>query len=342
MEWSCVPRIFSSHFIAKMRKRCLHCTYSSYCRQHASFKLVNKNSLKPSMWLNQHIHTSYRPLDLPWWLCVKSIFHWNNETINVWSHLLGFVYLCFMQYWCYTHFLPEIKAVSSDYLVMASSMFCSQICMILSSSYHIFGCQSSTKRRKWLRADLFGISTGLLGIYLSGIYTSFYHFPEVQRLYITTLVGIMAISVSIPLYASKKSEKRLGVVHLVYIALALFGLLPTWHWVQLHGGFSHPHVMQWLPSLVILFSLVGLAFVFYATLLPERLYPGRFDIVGCSHQWWHLIILAAMVYWHKTGILLLTHYHTSDQYMNGDARLGLGESELLFGTKAMGNSTTAF
>lgn len=49
--------------------------------------------------------------------------------------------------------------------------------MLLSTSYHMFGCQSVEKRRKWLLADQFGISTGLMGIYLSGIYTSFYHFP---------------------------------------------------------------------------------------------------------------------------------------------------------------------
>lgn len=49
--------------------------------------------------------------------------------------------------------------------------------MLLSTFYHMFGCQSIIRRQKWLLADQFGISIGLMGIYLSGIYTSFYHFP---------------------------------------------------------------------------------------------------------------------------------------------------------------------
>lgn len=38
--------------------------------------------------------------------------------------------------------------------------------------------------------------------------------------------------------------------------------------------------------------------------------PGKFDIVGCSHQWWHVIILCAMVYWHEAGVRLLVYYHS--------------------------------
>ncbi|KAI1732716.1 hemolysin-III related domain-containing protein [Ditylenchus destructor] len=312
-----------------MRSRCIHCTYASYCCRHAYIRLVNKESLKPCMWINKHIHTNYRPTDLPWTLCVKSIFQWNNETINVWSHLLGFFYLCLMQYWNICHFLPNINAHPMDYVITAISMLCSQICMVLSSAYHTFGCQSASRRRKWLKADLFGVSTGLFGIYLTGIYTSFYRFPEVQRVYICSLVVILAISLCPllipfghePSNGKQKSsrlipavpQRRIGPVHCIYVGLALFGLYPAWHWVELHGGLSSPHVEKWLPSLVILFALVGMAFVFYATLIPERFFPGQFDVVGCSHQWWHLLILAAMVYWHWAGIDLLTdHIHFLD------------------------------
>lgn len=82
-----------------------------------------------------------------------------------------------MQYWCAFCVLPSVNAPRMDYIVMAGSMLCSQICMAFSSAYHTFGCQSAYRRQKWLKADLFGVSLALLGIYLSGIYTSFYKFP---------------------------------------------------------------------------------------------------------------------------------------------------------------------
>lgn len=34
-------------------------------------------------------------------------------------------------------------------------------------------------------------------------------------------------------------------------------------------------------------------------------------MIGCSHQWWHLLILAALIYWHDAGVKLLTYYHTN-------------------------------
>ena len=39
---------------------------------------------------------------------------------------------------------------------------------------------------------------------------------------------------------------------------------------------------------VAIFYLAG-AFV-YAYRIPERWYPGSFDLVGHSHQWWHIAV----------------------------------------------------
>lgn len=38
-------------------------------------------------------------------------------------------------------------------------------------------------------------------------------------------------------------NSRIGLMHFVYIGLALFGIYPTLHWIQLHGGISNPHVI---------------------------------------------------------------------------------------------------
>lgn len=29
---------------------------------------------------------------------------------------------------------------------------------------------------------------------------------------------------------------------------------------------------------------------------------GRVDYLGHSHQWWHLLVVLALYYWHNTGI----------------------------------------
>ncbi|KAG9398684.1 Adiponectin receptor protein 2 [Aphanomyces cochlioides] len=41
--------------------------------------------------------------------------------------------------------------------------------------------------------------------------------------------------------------------------------------------------------------------VFYASRFPERISPGRFDIWGSSHQWWHqCVVIAGILYYQQT------------------------------------------
>ena len=51
-----------------------------------------------------------------------------------------------------------------------------------------------------------------------------------------------------------------------------------------------------------MYLLCGIAMFFYVTKMPERLLPaGAVDIVGHSHQWWHIVIFIALIFWHHTS-----------------------------------------
>ncbi|KAF1756551.1 hypothetical protein GCK72_013004 [Caenorhabditis remanei] len=123
-------------------------------------------------------------------MCAKSAFHINNETINIWSHLLGFIYFTYQQYYTNYIVLPSVGSHKADHFVFTLSIFGMQMCMLLSASYHTFGCTSIEMRQKWLKMDIFGISAGLLGMYLNGIYTAFFCFQDHLTSYIYILLGI--------------------------------------------------------------------------------------------------------------------------------------------------------
>ncbi|KAE8736916.1 hypothetical protein FOCC_FOCC017630 [Frankliniella occidentalis] len=57
-----------------------------------------------------------------------------------------------------------------------------------------------------------------------------------------------------------------------------------------------------LPRVAGMYLISGLAFLIYVTKFPERLLSGRVDYLGHSHQWWHLLVVLALYYWHNTGI----------------------------------------
>ncbi|EPB77154.1 hypothetical protein ANCCEY_03770 [Ancylostoma ceylanicum] len=229
------------------------------------------------MWINQYVIGHYRPTNMTNSMCAKSIFHWTNETINIWSHLLGFIYFTYCQYEMNAYRIPLLGGHFQDHLIISLSLFGAQVCMLFSAAYHTFCCANEKKRQKFLKLDIFGISAGLLGMYLSGIYTAFFCFQDCLETYFYMLMSIFLVAVYVPtredFFDRKIVGSRIGYLHIIYSSIIVCGVCPTTHWVYLHGGLSNEHVANWLIDIVVLYSLVAAAFFFYVTLIPERLCP---------------------------------------------------------------------
>lgn len=56
-----------------------------------------------------------------------------------------------------------------------------------------------------------------------------------------------------------------------------------------------------IPRVIGMYALTGLAFLIYLARVPERWFSGRFDYLGHSHNWWHFLVLIALYYWHNSG-----------------------------------------
>lgn len=56
-----------------------------------------------------------------------------------------------------------------------------------------------------------------------------------------------------------------------------------------------------------MYAISAAAFFFYVAKLPERYMPGLVNYIGSSHQIWHVLIVAALYYWHNTGLLYLDY-----------------------------------
>ncbi|CAG8475518.1 6304_t:CDS:2, partial [Cetraspora pellucida] len=91
--------------------------------------------------------------------------------------------------------------------------------------------------------------------------------------------------------------------------LGLSAVIPLTHAVILYGVTLCFSVisLRWLILTGILYIAGALV---YGTRIPEKWYPGKFDICGSSHQIFHFFVVAAalihyygvmqsMMYWHK-------------------------------------------
>jgi hypothetical protein len=97
------------------------------------------------------------------------------------------------------------------------------------------------------------------------------------------LFGILCISTfALPIHPHYMRHQfcnnRIGCHHFVYFAIIIYGLVPTAHWVSIHGGIGSYMVQRFVPNVLIVYSLMGVAFTFYALSFPERLKPGMIYI----------------------------------------------------------------
>ncbi|KAK7085094.1 Progestin and adipoQ receptor member 3 [Halocaridina rubra] len=252
---------------------------------------------------NPYIKNGYR-VNLSTLECFRSVLWWTNETLNIWSHIIGFVvFLCLLIY-DVTVVYNKYHGTEDDALVVSFVLICFMMCMILSSLYHTLNCTSEKACMKWLAFDIFGISTSFFAIFLSGIYYGFWC-PEYdlhRYIYCGLVCIVFAGAVAFLLTPKFLRDDWEWARVTLFTSWAASGIIPTVHWIYLYFGNTTGIVELFLPRIFTMYGICGLAVTVYVMKIPERLLPGRFDFVGASHQLWHLIIVIALVYWHQTGI----------------------------------------
>jgi len=264
----------------------------------AKLKLYKIDEVDRYQRSNPYITSGYRhrlnALD-----CVKSALRLHNETVNIWTHLAGF--LVFSALLIRDAWLPVTLA---DWLVLAAVLVCYQACMILSSLFHTFTCHSEHVSQRCLCLDLAGISLAVLASYLSGVYYAFWCNPGWRDFYLLTVAGMFLVAAGAQLHPKFSSEAYFRLRLSLFTGWAAYGLVPTAHWLALNGGLSSddPVVLSILARILLMYAICAVALIFYLARLPERLLPGWVDIIGHSHQWWHVLIFAALLFWHRTGV----------------------------------------
>ncbi|XP_042370495.1 progestin and adipoQ receptor family member 3-like, partial [Plectropomus leopardus] len=99
---------------------------------------------------NPYITDGYRAY-LPSRLCIKSLFILSNETVNIWSHLLGFLLFFFVGVYNMSSVLPAIGASKEDYVIYSIGLFCFQVQVFQFSSAVIeIRTPSSSLHVDWL------------------------------------------------------------------------------------------------------------------------------------------------------------------------------------------------
>jgi adiponectin receptor len=218
-----------------------------------------------------------------------SIFAIHNETGNIHTHLWGCVLFLVLLVAAQVE-LAEAGRGAVDRLLFFFFLAGVALCFFLSTTFHVLLGTTERLFIVFSRLDYTGIACYIAG---SGAPILHYFFsPCAPKSLIGYSVAFALLFVVVVLATNSSSfeqPKFRTIRALLFTSFALLGVVPIVHFFSMYG--APPGVrgcLGWIAAEAFVF-LTG-AYI-YASRFPERRAAGKFDIIGHSHQIFHLAVV---------------------------------------------------
>jgi len=247
----------------------------------------------PSWYVSDsYVKEGYRRITNSWKGCLLSLSYWHNETGNVYTHGIGAICLFPVAFLLYTSWLNQVEHGYYDYFMHSIYLLGLLTCLSCSTVFHLCHCHSKSVSKYTNKMDYVGILALQVGSFIPIIHYGFYCHADLQQFYsyATLILGIFAMYVTVgPTYAAVQFR---WLRTLLFSCFGLMGVVPCFHHISKYG-FKMAIESFALREISIMAVLYIFGAMIYVARIPERWYPRTFDIVGSSHQIWHLFVLAA-------------------------------------------------
>ncbi|NXH50185.1 MPRGB protein, partial [Dicaeum eximium] len=230
------------------------------------------------------ILSGYRPPRSSACQCLLSLFGMNNETLNIWTHLVPAGYFL----WLLAAQVRDGRAEPGAGPFLAYLGTCA-LYPLASSAAHTFGALGQRGRTRGYCCDYAALSLYGLG---SALAYSAFVFPlewvgsTFHDFYVPVAVFNSVLSTGLSCYSRFLEVERPCLSKafrtLAFVYPYIFDSIPVFY--RLSRGCSEGSLP--LHSRHSLCAL--LTFLSFTSRLPERLAPGSFDFIGHSHQVFHV------------------------------------------------------
>jgi len=236
----------------------------------------------PLWTINKHIQTGYRS-QANRLNCLISIFNIHNETINIWTHMMCLIY--------YVYIL--IINYNND-IILKLYEIVSIICFAMSTCYHTYMPISHKNYLLLLKLDLFSIILNIVTSNILIFYYWFWCYERIRNIYM--FFSGLYLGIGIIILLKIDIIKKYNCI-LAYYSIYNVGIIISYiHIYKITDGDVNK-IIKYNFTEPIKYFLVG--FIIYTTKIPERLFPRNFDIIGNSHQLWHVFSSFGIYYFHE-------------------------------------------
>ncbi|KAF2761282.1 HlyIII-domain-containing protein [Pseudovirgaria hyperparasitica] len=258
---------------------------------------------------NHYIWSGYRPASNSFSRSFGSLGYIHNETVNIYTHLLGAVVAVIGAIAMYNIFKPRYDLATSEDVIAFSCFFVgATACLGMSATFHTISNHSHSVAAFGNKLDYLGILCLIWGSYVPTLYYGFQRDERLVKIYTGTITancfGTAMLCIMPRFRTAAFRPLRAGM----FVLTGLTGVIPVVHGVFLHGWptMETQMALSWVISQGTMY-IIGAGI--YAARVPERFFPGKFDIWGSSHQIFHCFVVAAAAI-HFVGLVkAFDHWH---------------------------------
>ncbi|ODV77324.1 HlyIII-domain-containing protein [Suhomyces tanzawaensis NRRL Y-17324] len=254
-----------------------HLSYFNFNKalKNAEHSYLHYYELPLSWRENKYIIQGYR-FSLKHSTMLRSIFHFNhNETMNIWTHLLGFFALLYLLLVHYPSTQVYAQNTTRDNLAIYGFFAAAMNCLVSSVVWHTYSCFANfTTRSRCACVDYTGITVLITFSVISAEYCSLYKHPMLLNFYVlfSALCGSTGFLFNWSPYFDKPECRSLRIGF--FMGLAFMGVTTSFC-MWFYEGFVVT-IMFFLPMVYKSFVWYWLGVVFYGGLIPER---WRYDVI---------------------------------------------------------------
>ncbi|ORY66005.1 mPR-like GPCR protein [Pseudomassariella vexata] len=257
---------------------------------------------------NHFIKRGYRVDSNSYWKSFVSLFYIHNESVNIWSHLLGALAFPIVGVWLYNIVAPRYgSANSSDVLVFGCFFGGAVLCLGMSGMYHTI-MNHSPEVAKWgNKLDYSGIVFLIEGSFVPAMYYGLFCHETLMTVYLYMIMLLGAGCGVVSWVERFRTPEWRPYRAMMFVGLGVSGIIPVCHALTIYGyqDLDERMGLNWVLLQGFLYILGA---VIYAVRWPERSFPETFDIWGSSHQLFHILILFAAAS-HLVGMAKAFDYH---------------------------------
>ena len=211
----------------------------------------------------------------------------HNQTINIYTSLIPFCVVIFMLLSDIFFSDNELSALPFCYGISMA------VSMLFSVYYHVGCCGMPSNYMRCLKVDLFGIFCIFSVSMFSGFWLGFNCHPSLQFTYSVTH-AVVCVFVLFPIiFLFENDQIPYRRKKYLFMCVMCSEVMPIIHWIYLYHATLGDFI--WSPLRAVIANIVGAFFL--QSSVPERFWPGKFDIFFHSHQWWHICCVISSFSW---------------------------------------------